>query len=47
MCSAGWRSTKWLLALMKSAGWLPNYAITLKSLCPLDFTNSRPDGFGM
>jgi hypothetical protein len=29
MCSACSHSTVWLLALMKSAGWLPNHVIAL------------------
>jgi hypothetical protein len=32
MCSACLRSTAWLLALMKSAGWLPDYVIALAAL---------------
>tara|TARA_R110000868_G_scaffold346216_4_gene607253 strand:- start:7343 stop:7486 length:144 start_codon:yes stop_codon:yes gene_type:complete len=32
MCSACSRSTAWLLALMKSAGWLPNHVIALDAL---------------
>jgi hypothetical protein len=32
MCSACSRSTAWLLALMKSAGWLPNHVIALAAL---------------
>jgi len=32
MCSACSRSTAWLLALMKSAGWLPNHVIALEAL---------------
>ena len=32
MCSACSRSTVWLLALMKAAGWLPNHVIALEAL---------------
>jgi hypothetical protein len=32
MCSACSRSAAWLLALMKSAGWLPNHVIALEAL---------------
>jgi hypothetical protein len=32
MCSACLRSTAWLLALMKSAGPLPNHVIALEAL---------------
>jgi hypothetical protein len=32
MCSACPRSTVWLLALMKSAGRLPNHVIALEAL---------------
>jgi hypothetical protein len=32
MCSACSRSTAWLLALMKSAGRLPNHVIALEAL---------------
>jgi hypothetical protein len=32
MCSACSRSTTWLLALMKSAGRLPNHVIALEAL---------------
>jgi hypothetical protein len=32
MCLTCSRSTKSLLALMKSAGWLPNHVIALEAL---------------
>lgn len=44
MCSAYSRSTTRLLAQIKSAGWLPHYAIVLEALSPLGFTNLRLTG---
>jgi len=41
MCSAGSRSTAWLLlALMKSADRIPNHVIALEALCSPGFVRS-------
>lgn len=42
MCSACSRSTAWLLAQMKSAGWLPNHVIALEALFP-PWASPTPD----
>ena len=45
MCLAYVRSTEWLLAVMKSAGWLPNHVRALAALWPLGFADPRSDRF--